>query len=252
MEIKGLKRVAIIAGGPSKCLTPINEPGIDKWVLAPTCIEALPYAHRAFELHEDVFDIKGQAWADVPAEHRKESYEYYKSELRKCKCPVYMFKKFPQIPNSVEFPWKEIVERFGIYFDNSVSYMIAMAIHEGYKQIQFYGCDFHEERNYYQKGVCEFFIGMALGMGIDVVIAPGSSLLHTKDGKLYCLNKYPEEVIPEWEDVMQQERKMEKHFQELISGNFSEYNPLRDKVTLTAQQTHVCKSKFKNKQVVAI
>lgn len=64
------------------------------------------------------------------------------------------------------------------YFTNSVCYMIALAIAEGYQKIELYGVnqaglfEYMEQR----KGV-EFWIGYALGKGIEVYINPPSSLL---------------------------------------------------------------------------
>ena len=64
------------------------------------------------------------------------------------------------------------------YFTNSVCYMIAMAIKEGYGRIELYGVrqaglvEYMDQR----KGA-EFWVGYAMGKGIEVYINPPTSLL---------------------------------------------------------------------------
>ena len=64
------------------------------------------------------------------------------------------------------------------YFTNSVCYMIAMAIKEEYERIELYGVrqaglvEYMDQR----KGV-EFWVGYAMGKGIEVYINPPTSLL---------------------------------------------------------------------------
>ena len=75
------------------------------------------------------------------------------------------------------FPMDDIPEEQR-YFTNSVCYMIAMAILEGYERVELYGVnqmglfEYMEQR----RGV-EFWVGYALGRGIEVVINEPSKLL---------------------------------------------------------------------------
>lgn len=85
------------------------------------------------------------------------------------------------------YPLDEMCHHFGTkYFSNSISYMIALAIYEGYEKIHLWGID-HMEREEYgtaRAGV-EYWLGRAEQAGIEVGIAESSALLKTHSGKLY-------------------------------------------------------------------
>lgn len=84
--------------------------------------------------------------------------------------------------NCVAYPRDAMVERFGGYFTNTVSWQLAMAITmlEGVPdaEIAIYGVNMSVGVEYSaQKPSVEFFIGLARGMGIPVFIPVGSDLL---------------------------------------------------------------------------
>jgi hypothetical protein len=215
MQIDGMKHVCMIGGGKSKVLAPVKDKTIDKWVLPISCPEALPYADRAFELHKKIWDVESYCWDGLPDKEKKLAHrKHYRKMLQNATCPVYMHKYYKDIPMSRPFPFKEIVMRFGTYFDNSVSYMLAMAINEGYRKISLYGMEFNEERHKFGKGVCEYFIGLAIGLGISIEISQGSSLMKTYDGLLYGIDEPPEKIIPEWMDDINKEKEAEKEWEE--------------------------------------
>ena len=89
--------------------------------------------------------------------------------------------------NSKMYPFKKIVKKYGTdYFSNTIAYMIALAIDQGYKKINIYGCDMMTREEYaWEKGGIEFWLGVAYGLGVKVTIADGSSLLQTITGKPY-------------------------------------------------------------------
>jgi hypothetical protein len=112
------------------------------------------------------------------------------------KCPIIMWRKHPNIPNSIEYPLREILEEFDIYgddmaldqpdvrtrvyFTNSISWMIALAIKMGYKDIQIYGVNMAQDQEFqHQRPSCEFFLGWARGKGIKIYKPPVSDLLLT-------------------------------------------------------------------------
>jgi len=89
-----------------------------------------------------------------------------------------MQEKNQDIPMSVEFPKDLIIKKFGKYFTNSISWMIALAILEGFKTIYIYGVDMAQDDEFaFQRPSCEYFIGWAKGAGINVVIPAKSDLL---------------------------------------------------------------------------
>lgn len=73
------------------------------------------------------------------------------------------------------------------YLTNTISYMLALAILEGYEEIGIWGVDMAVSselrgKNEYswQRPSCEFFLGIAVGMGIKVYIPPTADLLKTR------------------------------------------------------------------------
>lgn len=74
------------------------------------------------------------------------------------------------------------------YLTNSISYMLALAIVEGYEEIGVWGVDMAVSselrgKNEYswQRPSCEFFLGWAAGMGVKVYIPPTADLLKCRN-----------------------------------------------------------------------
>ena len=107
--------------------------------------------------------------------------------LKTSPVPVYMQEHYDDIPNSVRYPWEEINDMVGAtgecgrdYFTNSVSYMIALAIYQGYDEIGLYGVDMAVGSEYEkQRPSCEFWVGFGKGRGIKFFIPDQSDLLKT-------------------------------------------------------------------------
>jgi len=96
-------------------------------------------------------------------------------------CPVYMQKHWDLVPTSVPYPMEEMLKKYGGYFTNSVSWMIALAIQEGAEEIHVYGVDMAVHTEYHhQRPSCEYFLGVAVGMGIKVYIPPEADLMKTR------------------------------------------------------------------------
>jgi hypothetical protein len=102
--------------------------------------------------------------------------------LQKVEFPVWMTKVHKDIPSSEKYPLKAILGRFRRYFNNSLSWMMALAIHQGAKKIYLYGCDMAMDVEYIgQRPSLEYFVGLAEGMGIDVLVPPDCDLLKAAD-----------------------------------------------------------------------
>ena len=102
--------------------------------------------------------------------------------------------------NSKLYPLKRISKKFGTqYFSDTIAFMVAFALDyatdivDGKLKLngkcdclRFYGVDMHEFGEYgLEKGGVEFWIGWARGLGMDVYISEGSTLLRTITGKPY-------------------------------------------------------------------
>jgi hypothetical protein len=108
--------------------------------------------------------------------------------------PIYMQFHYPEIPDSVEYPLEDIVQKYigklrhgdkiSRYFTNSLAYMVALAMYEGFQRIEIYGFEMAHDTEYVtQKANAEFWIGLALGRGIEIYIPEECSLL---TGPLYA------------------------------------------------------------------
>lgn len=109
-------------------------------------------------------------------------------------CPVLMWRKHPNIHNSIPYPLHDVLRYFDIfgegmamdqpdlrhraYFTNSISWMIALAIMMEYKEIHVYGVNMAQDQEFmHQRPSCEFLLGWARGMGIRIYKPPVSDLL---------------------------------------------------------------------------
>lgn len=91
--------------------------------------------------------------------------------------------KYAEIPLSEAFPIEECVKRFGLpYFSNTICYMIAYALMKGAKEIDIYGVNQAGSHEYAEeRGGVEYWIGIAIGMGVKVTInGKNSNLLRYK------------------------------------------------------------------------
>jgi hypothetical protein len=130
-----LKKVAIVGFSQHKVEAPYNDPTFEIWGLNDLH-ESIPRWNRWFEMHSDK-QIKDYC-------SRKQGVPYLEG-LSKLNVPVYMQKQRPEVPTSVEYPIERMKAQFGDYFTNSISYMLAMAIDEGYQVIHVYGVDMAQD-----------------------------------------------------------------------------------------------------------
>ena len=166
------EKVAIVGFTPSRDQAPYRNLDYDIWCLNDL-FTSIPRFDRVYQIHSrqsiDTHTTRGEK-------------ETYIKLLRELNVPVYMVEAYPDIPNSVAFPLEEIKAHFGYsYFTNSVAYMIAHAIYEGYKEIHIYGVDMAVQGEYFhQRPSCEFWLGIAVGRGIKLYLPNESDLLKTR------------------------------------------------------------------------
>lgn len=153
----GLK-VAIVGMSDSCELAPWGDPSWQKWGL-PWHDGYWPKFDRLFEMH-DMRLLTG--------EHSKRRYGYLEY-LQECDVPLY---------TQENYPIDEVAETIGAYyFNSSIAYMMALAIHEGAKEISIFGVDMKGDDEYgYQRPNMEYLIGLAREKGIKVNILEDSPL----------------------------------------------------------------------------
>ncbi len=182
------KRVAIVGFATGHAhLAPFDDPNTEIWGLNQLW-KVLPDRRfdRWFELHDlDLF---------------YRSNEQHRAFLKAFDGPVYVRAQDYAlalewgIETAVPFPDEIVVTQFLPYFNNTVSWLIALAIlmndlhrnHDGhgYEWMGLYGIDMAQDHLLQaeyseQRPSCEYFIGLATGRGIEVYLPHGADLLKT-------------------------------------------------------------------------
>lgn len=155
-------KVAIVGFAPSSMrdvMALFKDPTYEIWGLNQLYIpfpELVGKASRWFQIHHRhsydqtvIRDHSHHAWLGAQRDF-----------------PIYMQQRWPDIPLSVVFPKDELVEHFGNYFTNSISWMIALAIWEEFEEVHIYGVDMATDSEYaYERPSVEFFLGWFKGKG---------------------------------------------------------------------------------------
>ena len=102
--------------------------------------------------------------------------------VNKADCPIYTAGDYPVFDKNVVYPIERVIDEFKVcFFLNVICYMIAFAIMEKVKKITLFGCDMRtdsgEEYRVNEKGAVEFWLGVAIGRGIDIAMPEESYLL---------------------------------------------------------------------------
>jgi len=162
-------KIAIVGFGPSREKCPFDDDTFEIWGMNEI-YEKVPRLDILFELHDK--------------RHMVESFRNtsHWEWLQSSPIPIYMVKRFDDIPASVLYPFHEIVAEFGTYLTCQISEMVALAIYLNKKEIHLYGIDLFKGRGFgteytKQKASVEYFLGLAVGRGIKVYIPRESTLL---------------------------------------------------------------------------
>jgi hypothetical protein len=163
------REVAVVGTAPNSRKLANDLPDtVEIWGLND-CYTFLKRWDRWFEIHNR------EVWEADGAEH----VEF----LQTCKVPVYMLTEYPDIPNSVAYPYEEVKERLSGYLASTVDYMLALAIAEGVDAIHVIGVNMATETEFtHQRPSCEYWLGMAQGAGIKVHLPENSPMLKSSLG----------------------------------------------------------------------
>jgi hypothetical protein len=89
-----------------------------------------------------------------------------------------MQRRFQKVPASVRYPKERVVAEYPRYFTSHAAWMIALALSEGVTHLGFYGIHYAlDEEHKKQRAGCEFWMGIAVGRGVQIVNPEGSPLL---------------------------------------------------------------------------
>lgn len=161
------KQVCILGTAETMKDAPFDDPSWEMWSIAPVIgTPGLKRVDRLLELHD------------------RDSWGPRVAEINESKIPVWMRKHYEEIPLSEEFPIERILGKFRRYFTNSISYLIAHAILEGYTDIALFGVHMANQTEYAkQRPSCEYFLGYAEALGINIWIPEEADML--KAARLY-------------------------------------------------------------------
>lgn len=196
------RNIAIVGYTSTRGQAPFDDPSYEVWACNNLHKFIPDKWDRLYDLHpndEIVKDTEHEAF------------------LRKCRKPVFVWEPRAEWPASVAFPKDDCTAAFGRYFTNSISWMTAHAIMEisaaavpwaetqvaallvdnpglepfkpmmmqtavltfySESTIAIYGVDMAQGTEYAaQRPSCEYFLGLARGMGIQTFIPAASDLL---------------------------------------------------------------------------
>lgn len=211
-------KIAIVGTAPPHWqAAPFDDPEWEIWSLSRN-YERLPRWDRWFELHRARHVCK--TWSPGKEEQEALMRNVYLEWLAEHagKAPIYVNPDEPAAQEGVPFPADEVLAAFPrAYFTNTVSWMIAYALMQEPDAIGLWGVNMELAGEYAeQRPSCEYFIGIAEGRGVDVVIPETASLC--KAPRLYALDP-PNSFLAKLEergDALRQEKaKIEKMRREL-------------------------------------
>ncbi len=167
--IQAAEKVAIVGKAPNtRDQAPFDDESWEIWTLSDLVSRGqAPRYTRHFEVHP-------LAWL---AERTDDYFDWLKQITD---APVYVRtqEEADQLPSGVVLPSAQLVAKYGRYFTNTVSWMLAAAIESGAKEIGVFGVDMAQTLEYRsQRPSCEYFLGWARGAGIKVHVPARSDLL---------------------------------------------------------------------------
>lgn len=179
------RRVAILGFAPGYKEAPFDDPQTEIWGLNEL-YKYVPRWDRWFEIHGT--DVLGETKREPTNAEAQRHLAWLRQQPAGAK-PIYMnpaviADRGAELPAAVPFPLERLIARFGRYFTSTIACMLALAIDEGFDEIGLYGIDLSSDKEYLEQRPCaEYFLGLARGMGRQVVIASSSALL--KSDALY-------------------------------------------------------------------
>lgn len=172
------KRIAIVGKAPDTMrLAPWHDPDWQIWVLNDMAVLAeAPRWDVCFEVHDHPFESENPHRQWLRQRHGK---------------PIFTNRFRAEVPDCVPLPVDEVTACMGRYVNNSVSWMLAVAILAKPEEIALWGVNMACGPGEYghQRPSCEFFAGVALGRGIRLTVPAASDLL--KCGELYGVETNP-------------------------------------------------------------
>lgn len=193
-----MKKIAIIGTTSSLVDAPYNNPEWEIWGLNGA-YDAVPRYDRWFDMHS----------MKILKQYHESAYFTF---LNKAGDKVMMAHPSTEVPNAQLFPAKELVDKYGRYFTNTVAWLIAYAIEQKPDVIGLWGINMAMDTEYsIQRPSVEYFLGIAEGKGIDVIIPETSELM--KCSFLYGIEDAPAYI----RKMPDKKRELTNNFNEVMN-----------------------------------
>lgn len=164
--------------------------------------------------HDKLFVMDDFRWI----EKRSPGYAKW---LRKHDKPIITSTAYPEYPMAIEYPLQEVVEDItdDVFAVNTVSYMVAYAIHIRVREITIYGADFvypNGDTSEFGGQAVAYLCGMMRHFGLIHRIPQESTLLYANRCKLNPHSGRIERPLYGWHrtgemaGIMEREKKVEK------------------------------------------
>ena len=117
--------------------------------------------------------------------------------------PIYTCTLDERVPGAVLYPLEEVVKDTGLcYFNNTIPYAIAFAIHHKVKKLYLYGIDDSYKSILVMaeagRACTEFWLSAAIARGMEIEVAHDSTLLDTSvpdEEKLYGYHRLDDPMV---------------------------------------------------------
>lgn len=173
-----MRNIIILGSGPGWETCPFDK---ETWVVGKMIMLGKPIGRIDMLFSMDDFDH----WLSI----RRGGFtkEQYVARVVETNVPYYSSVRNDNIPTSREYPMKDVLAKLKVpYFSNTVCYMLAYAIFQRVQSISLYGIGQMGTHEYVaERAGVEFWLGMAMGMGIEVNIMTTSLLLQNNSGYPY-------------------------------------------------------------------
>ncbi len=148
--------LCILGTAPSLEQAPFGDDQIEFWGVSTVMTrKECEHLDVAFEMHPRRY------WGNLAVLERLQGF----------KGKIYMQDHYEEIPNSVSYPYEAIRKRFyldvmkdNLFVTNTITWMLLLAIEEGYTDISLYGVHMAHETEYgYQQASCSWALGIIHG-----------------------------------------------------------------------------------------
>ena len=160
------RKVGLLGSHHSLEYAPWFDPSWELWGHASSRFYYKREPERYFDLH------RKECWVMA---HK---HDRYMSWLKRNIVPIYMQDVDKEVPASIRYPREIIFAENRRYFTCHAAYMIALALSEGVTHIGVWGINYSADSEYgTQRGSCEYWLGVAEGRGVRIVLSEKNTLL---------------------------------------------------------------------------